>query len=62
MIILNDLLLQYNLAMYNVNSSKAEEFIDDNEIQETLLYAAEHKSDRVLIQSLLEKASLCKGL
>ena len=48
--------------MYNVNSSKAEEFIDDNEIQETLLYAAEHKSDRVLIQSLLEKASLCKGL
>ena len=43
MIILNDLLLQYNLAMYNVNSSKAEEFIDDNEIQETLLYTAEQK-------------------
>lgn len=48
--------------MYNVNSPHAEDFIDDAEILETLDYAQKHKSDRALIESLLEKASLCKGL
>lgn len=48
--------------MYNVNSPHAEDFIDDAEILETLDYAQKHKNDRALIESLLEKASLCKGL
>lgn len=48
--------------MYNVNSPHAEDFIDDAEILETLDYAQSHKNDRALIESLLEKASLCKGL
>ncbi|MBD5433723.1 MAG: [FeFe] hydrogenase H-cluster radical SAM maturase HydG [Treponema sp.] len=48
--------------MYNVNSPHAEDFIDDAEILETLDYAQKHKSDRTLIESLLEKAALCKGL
>lgn len=48
--------------MYNVNSPHAEDFIDDAEILETLDYAQSHKNDRALIESLIEKASLCKGL
>ena len=48
--------------MYNVNSPHAEDFIDDAEILETLDYAQKHKSDRALIESLLEKAALYKGL
>ncbi len=48
--------------MYQANSTKAEEFIDDQEIVETLAYAREHKNNRVLIESLIEKAALCKGL
>lgn len=47
---------------YNVNSPNAEEFINDEEILSTLDYACEHKSDRQLIESILEKARLCKGL
>lgn len=48
--------------MYKVNSPKAEEFIDDREIQDTLAYAQAHKSNRTLIEQLIDKASLCKGL
>lgn len=48
--------------MYNVNSPHAEDFIDDAEILETLDYAQKHKSDRALVESLLERAALCKGL
>ena len=48
--------------MYNVKSPKAEEFIDDAEIRETLAYAEKNKSNRPLIESIIEKASLCKGL
>lgn len=48
--------------MYNVKSAKAEEFIDDAEIQDTLEYAQKHKSDRELISSLIERARDCKGL
>ena len=47
---------------YNKLSRKAEEFINDREIQETMAYAREHKSDRALIFSLLERARDCKGL
>lgn len=47
---------------YNVKSSKAEEFINNEEILDTLEYALAHKSDRSLIESLLKKAKECKGL
>ena len=48
--------------MYNVKSPRAEEFIDDAEIRETLAYAEENKRNRPLIEGLIQKASLCKGL
>lgn len=48
--------------MYEVKSSKAEEFISHKEIQETLAYAEANKSNRILIEQLIDKAALCKGL
>jgi len=42
--------------MYDIKSLKADEFISDEEIKATLAYADEHKHDRELIESLLEKA------
>ena len=42
--------------MYNVKSNKAEEFIDDQEILETIAYAKENKDNRELIFSLIERA------
>ncbi len=47
---------------YDVNSGHAGEFISDAEIRETMLYAAEHKDDRALIESILAKAAGCRGL
>ncbi len=41
---------------YNPSSLKAEEFIHDGEIRETLAYAEAHKNDRALIDQILEKA------
>lgn len=48
--------------MYNVSSLKAEEFINDEEIMETLRFADEHKFDRSYLRQVLEKAKLKKGL
>lgn len=48
--------------MYNPNSMKAEEFIDHQEILDTLEYAAAHKHDEALINEILNKARLRKGL
>ncbi|MEG0309698.1 MAG: [FeFe] hydrogenase H-cluster radical SAM maturase HydG [Eubacterium sp.] len=48
--------------MYNKNSAKATEFIDNQEILETLDYAKANKNNRKLISSLIERASDCKGL
>lgn len=48
--------------MYKANSKIAEEFIDHREILETLEYAQVNKSNRPLIESLIDKATLCKGL
>ncbi len=42
--------------MYNPKSMKAEEFINNEEILETLKYAEENKNNIELIDSLLEKA------
>ena len=48
--------------MYDPKSRKAEEFIHHGEIMDTLAYADAHKTDAVLIGSILEKAKLRKGL
>lgn len=48
--------------MYNSKSSIATEFISHEEILDTLEYARQHKNDRQLVESLLEKARLFKGL
>jgi len=50
------------MYQYNPNSMVAEEFINDEEIQETLKYADENKNDLELVDSLLEKAKKLKGL
>ena len=44
------------MAKYDPKSLAAEEFINDEEIRETLKYAEEHKRDLPLIESILEKA------
>lgn len=48
--------------MYNPKSLKAEEFIDDGEILESLKYADENKSNAKVIDEILEKARERKGL
>jgi len=50
------------LLMYNVKSKIATEFINDEEILDTLDYAQKNKSNRELISSLIERAKDCKGL
>ena len=47
---------------YKVDSPEAEEFIHHEEILETLEYARTNKDNRALIEQLIEKAALCKGL
>lgn len=44
------------MAIYNPKSLKAEEFINDNEIQETLAYAEANKNNLPLIEEILERA------
>ena len=44
------------MAVYDPKSMKADEFINDGEILETLAYAEAHKNDEELIDRLLEKA------
>ena len=48
--------------MYNPKSKKAEEFIDHQEILDTLAYADAHKDDAALIDQIIAKARLKKGL
>ncbi len=48
--------------MYNPKSMKAEEFISHPEVLETLAYAEANKHNAVLIDSILAKAKLRKGL
>lgn len=48
--------------MYNAKSSVADEFISDEEINRTLIYAKENKSNYKLIDSILKKAEEMKGL
>ena len=48
--------------MYNPKSMKAEEFIDHQEIMESLQYADENKNNVEVIDAILEKARQRKGL
>ena len=48
--------------MYDVNSKHADDFINHEEIVETLAYADENKDNLPLIESLIEKAAKRKGL
>lgn len=58
------------MAVYNPKSLKAEEFINDEEIRETLAYADANKNNVELIDSILQKARpqktatgcVCNGL
>ena len=47
---------------YDVKSSVAEEFINDQEILDTIEYAKKNKSNKELIFGLIERAKDCKGL
>lgn len=48
--------------MYNPASKYAEEFIDHQEIMDTIQYAQANKNNRKLIEALLARAKDCKGL
>lgn len=48
--------------MYNPASKKAEEFIHHGEILDTLAYGEQNKNNSILIDEILEKARLRKGL
>lgn len=47
---------------YNPKSMHAEEFIDDAEILECIDYAKKNKSNREVVDAILEKAKLAKGI
>ena len=48
--------------MYDVNSKCADDFINHEEILETLAYADENKENIKLIDAIIEKAKKRKGL
>ncbi len=50
------------VTMYNPKSLKAEEFINHEEILKTLDYAEQNKTNRELIEGIIEKAKERKGL
>ncbi len=48
--------------MYNVKSQNAEDFIDDNEVLESISYGETEGNNKELIESILEKAKEYKGI
>ena len=54
--------MTYNDITYNAKSDRAEEFIHDGEILDTLEYARKHCTDKVLIEAILTKAEQGKGI
>lgn len=48
--------------MYDPKSLKAEEFISDEEVRETIAYAEQNKDNIELIDQIIEKTKLKKGL
>ena len=47
---------------YSADSAFAAEFINEEEIRATIAYASSHKNDASLIDEILAKAGLGKGL
>lgn len=50
------------MSIYNPKSSKAEEFISDEEILKTIEYGRSNSKNRELIEEILDKAREAKGL
>ena len=48
--------------MYDVNSKHADDFINHEEILNTLAYADENKDNLALVESIIKKAENRKGL
>ena len=48
--------------MYNVHSAKAKEFINHQEILDTIAWAEENKNNKEAVEALIERAGDCKGL
>ncbi len=48
--------------MYNINSTKAEEFINHQEILDTLAFAQTYKNDTKTVEQLIDKAAAYQGL
>ena len=48
--------------MYNPKSMKADEFIDNQEILDSLKFADDNKDNAEVIKAIIEKAKECKGL
>jgi len=48
--------------VYDVKSKKAEDFINDNEIMDTIEFAKKNKNNKILIQEIIEKAKNLKGI
>ena len=48
--------------MYDIKSNIATDFIDHNEILESIAEAREKAADRVYVESLIERSKDCKGL
>ena len=46
------------MMKYDVRSMKADEFINDGEIKDTVNYANEHKDDIEMVEKILEKANV----
>ena len=54
--------MQHDNIIYNVGAERAEEFIHNGEICATLEFAREHRDDKALIEKILDKAELGKGI
>ncbi len=50
------------MSMYDPKSLRAEEFINDAEILESLDWAEKNKNNKEVIEQILEKAVQCRGL
>lgn len=50
------------MIRYDKNSLKAEEFINDGEILDSLKFADENKNNLELVDKIIEKARLKKGI
>lgn len=48
--------------MYHVKSEKAAEFINHQEILDTLKYVEENKNNKEIVNDIIERAKACKGL